>query len=77
MTATDRVLVLPDGRLAYTLKQAEQVVPFSESTLSRALRKTEDDGTFPHPLKGRRDSKGRGVVLATDLQAWLEALPDY
>ena len=74
---TAPVVVLPDGRLAYTLPQATQVVPFSESTLSRAIKKAKDDETFPHPLKAHRDSKGRAVVLATDLVAWVEQLPDY
>lgn len=74
---TAPVVVLPDGRLAYTLTEASQVVPFSQQTLARAVRKAKDDETFPHPLTAHRDSKGRAVVLATDLQAWLERLPDY
>ena len=74
---TAPVVVLPDGRLAYTLPQAAQVVPFSAQTLARAVRKAKDDETFPHPLKAHRDSKGRAVVLATDLVAWVEQLPDY
>ena len=70
------VIVLPNGRLAYTLQQLPQVVPFSESTMRRATVKPRDDGEFPHPLKAHQDSKGKTVVLATDLQGWLERLPD-
>jgi hypothetical protein len=74
---TAPVVVLPDGRLAYTLPEAATVVPFSAQTLTRAARKAKADDVFPHPLKAHRDSKGRVIVLATDLQAWLERLPDY
>ena len=77
MTTEQTLVVLPDGRLAYTVQQAALVVPFSEQTISRALRKPADDGEFPPPLKGHRGGKCRGVVLATDLQAWLERLPPY
>lgn len=74
---TAPVVVLPDGRLAYTFAEASRVVPFSEQTLTRAARKAKTDGEFPPPLKAHRDSKRRGIVLATDLQVWLESLADY
>jgi hypothetical protein len=62
---------------AYTLRELEDVSPFSEQTFRRAVRKAKDDGQFPHPLTAHRDSKGRAIVLDTDFQVWLEALPDY
>lgn len=62
--------------MAFSLKQLTEVVPFSESTLRRAAHKPRDDGMFPPPLYAKRDSKGRIVVLATELQRWLERLDD-
>lgn len=70
------VLVLPNGKLAFTLKELPNVAPWGEAIFRKATRKPKDDGEFPHPLKAHRDSKGKTVVLATDLQRWLERLPD-
>ena len=74
---TPELVVLPGGRLAYTLPQLDEATPFSQSTYSRAIKKPRDDGVFPPPLKAHRDSKGRAVVIVTDALAWLERLPDY
>jgi hypothetical protein len=72
-----QVLILPDGRLAYSVPQLPNVAPFSVDTFRRAIRKPKDDGEFPPPLPARKDSKGKAVVLTTDLQRWLELLPDF
>lgn len=75
---TPRALLPEVGPLAYTFKQAAdgKVVPFSETTLRRAAFKPSDDGQFPPPLNAKRDSKGRLIVLRTELQRWLESLQD-
>jgi predicted DNA-binding transcriptional regulator AlpA len=62
-------------RLALTVKEAASLTPFSEDTLDKAIRAT-DPTRFPPPLKAKRDSRGRRIILRRDLQAWLESLPD-
>lgn len=74
---TPEPVILPGGRLAYTLPQLDEATPFSASTYRRAITKAKDDGAFPPPLKAKRDSKGRAVVIVTDVLAWFELLPDY
>lgn len=65
----------PAERLAVTLKEATELVPFSEDTLDRATKAT-DPQAFPPPLRAKRDSRGRRVVLVRDLASWLDSLPD-
>jgi len=62
-------------RVALTLKEAADLTPFSVDTLDRATKAT-DPQSFPPPLRAKRDSKGRRIVLARDLSAWLDSLPD-
>lgn len=64
-----------DPRLAYTLPEAERVVPYSQSTLRRAALKPFDDGVFPHPLEAKRDANGRILITRDALQEWLDRLP--
>lgn len=66
----------PVGPLAYSLREAANLLPFGETTLRRAAFKPSDDGQFPPPLNAKRDSKGRLIVLRTELQRWLESLQD-
>lgn len=62
-------------KAAMSLAEAAAETPFSIDTLRRALRAT-DPRTFPPPLRAKRDSKGRHVVLAGELQRWLDSLED-
>lgn len=59
--------------LVVTLKEAEQLVPWSEKTLRRAI--VGHDPKTP-PLKAKRDSKSRLPIKVSDLQAWHDAFPD-
>ncbi len=45
------------------------------STLRRAIHAT-DPKTFPPPLPAKRGAKGALIIRRTDLDAWLERLPD-
>lgn len=62
-------------RVALTLKEAAELTPFSVDTLERATKAT-DPHAFPPPLRAKRDSRGRRIVLARDLSSWLDSLPD-
>ena len=62
--------------LLYTLKEAAEATPFSESTLRRAVKKIRDDGTFPHPCHAKRGSKGEYLIPEASLRAWIDSLPD-
>ncbi|MFC8733135.1 hypothetical protein ACFT5B_11810 [Luteimicrobium sp. NPDC057192] len=61
--------------LALTLKDAADLTPFSVDTIERAVKAT-DPKKFPPPLRAKRDSRGRRIVLLKDLEAWLDSLPD-
>lgn len=62
-------------RKAHTVKEAAALTPFSEDTLARAIKAT-DPRAFPPPLRAKRDSRGRLIILDRDLDTWLESLPD-
>ena len=61
--------------MALTLTEAEAVTPFSAKTLRRAIAET-DPKAFPPPLRAKKDSRGRLIVLARELERWLDSLPD-
>ncbi|HEY9249240.1 MAG TPA: helix-turn-helix domain-containing protein [Rariglobus sp.] len=60
--------------MAFTLNEAAATARQSPSTIRRAIHAT-DPAAFPPPLKAKRDGKGY-LILAADLNAWLESLPD-
>jgi hypothetical protein len=64
--------------LAYTVADAATATSVSEKTITRAIRKWQNaapDKDFPPPLPAKR--KGRSyMVLASELQAWVEKWPD-
>lgn len=62
-------------KAAYTLEELAEVTPWSVSTFRRALKAT-NPREFPPPLTAKRDSKGKQAILHTELQRWLESLPD-
>ncbi|MGW8565705.1 hypothetical protein [Isoptericola sp. NPDC055881] len=61
--------------LAMTLAEAAALTPFSVDTLRRAIRET-DPTAFPPPLRAKKDSRGRQIVLTRELERWLDSLPD-
>lgn len=61
--------------LALGVAEAAEAVSLSPDTMRRAIRKTVDDGVFPPPLRAKRTPKGYRVKV-TDLDKWLESLPD-
>jgi hypothetical protein len=63
-------------KVAVTIAEATTLVPASESTIRRAIRKDRDDGKFPPPLAAKRDGKGRLSISVADLTAWHEAWED-
>ena len=63
-----------DAKRAYSLAEAAAQTPFSIDTLRRAI-KTTDPTSFPPPLRAKKPSKGY-VILARDLDAWLDSLAD-
>lgn len=65
-------------KLAHSLAEAADLTPFSVSTLRRAIAATDPE-SFPPPLKAKRggtEKKPTFVILAADLAAWLDSLPD-
>jgi len=54
------------SKLAYTVAEAAAACSYSEDTLNRAA----DRGELV-----KRYANSKPVILATDLQAWLEQLP--
>lgn len=67
---------MDDLRLLYTLAQAAELVPYSEQTIRRAVKKVRDDGLFPHPMHSKRGSKGEYLIPLASLQDWIDRLPD-
>lgn len=61
--------------IAQDIATSAESVGFSPDTIRRAIRKTDDDGTFPPPLAAKRTPKGYRIRVA-DLDAWFESLPD-
>jgi hypothetical protein len=64
-----------DTPFAFRLADAAARTPFSVPTLRRAIQAT-DPTAFPPPLRAKKDSKGRLIILPRDLEEWLDSLPD-
>jgi hypothetical protein len=60
--------------VAYTLVDAAQASGVSVDTLRKALH-TTDPRSYPPPLRAKRAGK-RYLILADELERWLESLPD-
>ena len=70
--------VRPVEPKAYTLEQAAAAAAFSVDTMRKAIKAT-DPQAFPPPLRAKRggtEKKPSYRVLASDLDAWLDSLPD-
>ena len=65
----------PAKDIAVTLERAAEMLGYSAATIRRAIRKTEDDGTFPPPLPAKHPSGGYRIKV-TDLERWFDSLPD-
>ena len=65
----------PDGRLVYTLKQAEQVQPYKAGTLRAAALKASDDGEFPPPLDAVRGARDQILIPRQSLLDWFGRFP--
>lgn len=63
------------AQLAMTLTEVAAVTPFSVKTLRRAVHETDPEA-FPPPLRAKRDSRGRLIVLTSELERFLASLPD-
>ena len=61
-------------RILLTLAEAGERVGYSEKTMRRAIKATDPD-KFPHPLRAKL-AGGSYRIKATDLDAWVDALPD-
>lgn len=57
------------GRIAYTIAKAAHAASVTEEIIVAAVR--------DHELIARRIEGKRAVILATDIQAWLEGKPSY
>lgn len=55
-----------------TLQEAVAETPYGEKTLRRAVKKVKVDEEFPPPLKSRRDRRGRIIISAEHLTAWMD-----
>lgn len=61
--------------MSFSVTQAAQVAGVSENVIRRAINSTDPRGS----LRAKRLSdsyNGRFLILATDLQRWLDSLPD-
>lgn len=61
-------------RIAYSVSESAEVAGVSRDTIRRAINSTDGNGEIPH-LPARRVGT-RLIVLADDLTAWLQALPE-
>ena len=61
-------------RLSYTLKEAERATGITRDMLLRAIHTTDPLGSPPY-LPARKIGR-RYVILADELRAWLDNLPD-
>lgn len=61
-------------RILLTLAQAAESVGMSVDTIRRATKAT-DPARFPHPLPSKLAGNVRRIK-ATDLAAWVDAMPD-
>ena len=57
------------NKIAYTIKGAAKVASVTEDIIVTAVKRNE--------LVARRIEGKRAVLLATDIQAWLENKPSY
>ncbi len=66
------------SKLAYSISEAAESSGQSMDTIKRALRAT-DPKVFPPPLRAKRAgaaTNSKRLILATELQRWLDSLPD-
>ena len=57
------------GRIAYTIAGAADAASVPEDIIVTAVQRRE--------LVARRVKGKRAVILATDIQAWVESMPSY
>ena len=64
-------------KIAYTLAEAAEVVPYSIDFLRRATR-TTDPNAWPPPLPAKRGkgANAKTTISHRDLEAWFDSLPD-
>lgn len=62
--------------ISCTIADAAEATGFSADTIRRAIRKTRDDGVFPHPLTGAKKAAGKYIIPTTALESWVDKLPD-
>lgn len=54
-----------------TAKEASEVVPFSEITLKRCMKRAKPvEGELP-PLRAKKDPQGRWIVTDKALEDWM------
>lgn len=63
-------------KVAVTIAEATTLVPASESTIRRAIRKVAEDGKFPPPLPAKKDGSGKQSIKVADLEAWHDSWED-
>jgi hypothetical protein len=61
-------------RLAYSVAEAAEAVSMSIDTIRRAMKAT-DPAAFPPPLRAKRTPK-KTLILAQELDRWVDSLPD-
>ena len=67
-----------NSRLAYSVVEAAQLASVSQQTVFRAIH-TTDYRSFPPPLRAKRIGFGptaKYLILAADLQVWLDLFPE-
>lgn len=71
-------MTAPRTPLVYSVAEAAEITHMSQETIRKAIRAT-NPRSFPPPLRAKRVGLGpraKHIVLATDLLAWLQILPD-
>lgn len=74
MTTTEK------AKLSYSVAEAAAATGMSGDTIKRAIRAT-DYSKWPRPLKAKKAGDETSpnapyLILAGDLQSWLDSLPD-
>lgn len=67
--------VTAQTRALLTVQDIASLTPFSPDTVVKAIKAT-DPAVFPPPLRAKRDSRGRFLIIRRDFDAWLESLQD-